>query len=214
MLRLHFHPGNASFAPHVLLRELGAVHELVPVDRAAQAHKSPAYLKLNPNGLIPVLEDGDLVLYETAAILLHLADTHPGAGLAPALGTPARAELYKWLFWLSNTLQATLIHYFYPERMVEAGNADGAAQVKAAAEARVGTLLDQLDALLADGRTWLLGEAYGVADPLAFMLCRWTRGFGRPARERPHLRPWLERVLARPATREAFALEGLQAPWF
>jgi glutathione S-transferase len=214
MLRLHFHPGNASFAPHVLLRELDAAHTLVPVDRAAQAHKSPAYLKLNPNGLIPVLEDGDLVLYETAAILLHLADTHPGAGLAPALGTPARAELYKWLFWLSNTLQATLIHYFYPERMVEPGNAEGTAQVKAAAEARVGTLLDQLDALLADGRTWLLGETYGVADPLAFMLCRWTRGFGHPARDRAHLRPWLERVLARPATREAFAAEGLQAPWF
>ena len=214
MLRLHYHPGNASFAPHVLLRELGAAHELVLVDRAAQGHKSPAYLALNPNGLIPVLEAEGTVLYETAAILLHLADTHPGAGLAPACGTPARAELYKWLFWLSNTLQATLIHYFYPERMVAPGNADGAAQVKAAAEARVGTLLDQLDTLLADGRTWLLGEAYGVADPLAFMLCRWTRGFAHPARERAHLRPWLERVLARPATREAFAAEGLQAPWF
>lgn len=214
MIRLHYHPGNASFAPHLLLQELGIPHELVLVDRAAQAHKSPAYLRLNPNGLIPVLEDGDAVLYETAAILLHLADTHPDAGLAPALGTPARAELYKWLFWLSNTLQATLIHYFYPERMVTAGNTAGAAEVKAAAEARVGVLLDQMDTLLADGRPWFLGAAYSVADPLAFMLCRWTRGFAHPARERAHLRAWLERVLARPATAATFAREGLQAPWF
>ena len=101
MLRLHFHPGNASFAPHLLLQELGIPHELVLVDRAAQAHKSPAYLRLNPNGLIPVLEDGDRVLYETAAILLHLADRHPEAGLLPPLGSAARAQAYKWLCWLS-----------------------------------------------------------------------------------------------------------------
>ena len=67
--------------PHILLCELGEYFELVLVDRAGNAHKSPAYLRLNPNGLIPVLEDGDLVLYETAAIVLHLADTHPQAAL-------------------------------------------------------------------------------------------------------------------------------------
>src|SRR5262245_12992895 len=95
---LHYAPGNASMAPHMLLEELGAPFELKLVDRANMAHKSPAYLAMNPNGLIPVLEQGDgLVLYETAAILLHLADTHAGAGLAPPLGTPERAHFYKWL---------------------------------------------------------------------------------------------------------------------
>ena len=92
MIRLHYYPGNASMAPHILLQELGVPFELVRVDREAAAHKSAAYLKLNPNGLIPVLEDGDQVLYETAAILLHLADTHPEAVLAPGVGTPERAQ--------------------------------------------------------------------------------------------------------------------------
>ena len=127
MITLHYFPSNASFAPHVLLRELAVPFELQLVDRTQGAHKSPPYLKLNPNGLIPVLMDGDLVLYETAAILLHLADTHAQAALAPALGTPERALLYKWLFWLSNTMQAAMITYFYPDRSVEAGNAAGAA---------------------------------------------------------------------------------------
>ncbi len=214
MITLHYYPGNASFTPHVLLHELGVPFELALVDRARNAHKAPAYLALNPNGLIPVLVDGDLVLYETAAICLHLVDTHPVAGLAPALGTRERAEFYKWLVWLTNTLQATLIHYFYPERMVDAGDAAAAAQVKAHAQAKVGDCLAQIDAQLArsDG-PWLLGERYSAVDPYCFMLCRWTRGFAdRPARAYPHIGPYLARVLARPAVQRAVAAEQLSAP--
>ena len=77
MLALHYYPGNASMVPHILLHELKLPFELKLVDRTKGAHKSPDYLKLNPNGLIPVLQDGALVLYETAAICLHLVDTHP-----------------------------------------------------------------------------------------------------------------------------------------
>ena len=214
MIRLHYHSSNASFAPHVLLHELQLPFELLRVDRDHGAHKTPAYLKLNPNGLIPVLEDGDLVLYETAAICLHLADRHPQAGLAPAVGSDERAHFYKWLVWMTNTLQATLIHYFYPERMVDDGNVDGARQVKAHAQARVLTLLQQLDDQLArSGGPWLLGAGYTVLDVYGFMLCRWTRGFdSRPARDWPQLGPWLQLVLARPAVQRAVATEGLQPP--
>ncbi|WP_372525483.1 glutathione S-transferase family protein [Piscinibacter sp.] len=212
MLQLHHFPGNASMAPHMLLEELGVPYELKLVDRAHNAHKSPQYLKLNPNGLIPVLVDGELVLYETAAICLHLADTHPGAGLAPALGSAARAHFYKWLVWLTNTLQAALILYFYPERWAD--DERGSAQVKAHAEARIGGLLDQLDDELArHAKPWLLGDTYSAVDPYALMLCRWTRGFARPARSLPQLGPYLQRVLARPAVRRVFEQEALAQPW-
>ena len=76
-MQLHYHPGNASFAPHVLLHEIGAPFELKLVQRMQGEHKQPEYLKLNPNGQIPVVVDGELVLYEAAAICMHLADTHP-----------------------------------------------------------------------------------------------------------------------------------------
>ena len=213
MLQLHYFPGNASLAPHMLLEEIGAAYELRLVDRARQAHKAPDYLRLNPNGLIPVLVDGDLVLYESAAICLHLADMHPQAGLAPALQTPARAQFYKRLMWLTNTLQARLVHYFYPDRLVDAGDAAAAAQVKARAETDVGAMLDQIDAELArHGQPWLLGEAYSALDPYALMLCRWTRGFARPARSLPHIAPYLQRVLTRPAVQRTFEQEGLNEP--
>lgn len=215
MIQLHHYPSTASTVPNILLEELGEPFERVLVDRMREQQKSPDFLRLNPNGLIPVLVDGDLVLYETAAICLHLCDTHPQAGLAPALGTHERAHFYKWLMWLTNTLQATLIIYFYPWRWVDLDNAQGAAQVQAQAQRRVGELLDLLDAELArHGGPWFMGDAYSALDPFVFTLCRWTRHFGeRQARTLPQLGPYLQRVLARPAVQRALASEGIEAPF-
>jgi glutathione S-transferase len=215
MIQLHYAPGNASMTPHMLLEELAVPFELKLVDRANNAHKSPEYLKLNPNGLIPVLVDGDLVLYETAAIVLHLVDIHPGAGLAPAVGTAERAQFYKWLMWLSASLQSQMPIYFYTERYVAAGNTAGAAEVKAATETRIAALIDQIDSqIAAHGGPWMLGEHFSALDPYALMLCRWTRSMARPARTLPHLGPFLARVHQRPAVQQVFAREALSQPWF
>ena len=92
MIQLYYHPGNASLAPHMLLEEIGDPFELVFVDRANAAHKSPEYLKLNPNGQIPVLVDGGSVVYEAAAICLHLADRYPDADADAAMQVRTRAE--------------------------------------------------------------------------------------------------------------------------
>jgi glutathione S-transferase len=211
MMQLHYFPSNASMTPHMVLEELGVPYELVLVDRTKNAHHSPEYLKLNPNGKIPVLVDGTLVLYETAAITLHLADTHAAAGLAPPLGTPERALFYKWLMWLSNTLQAEMPLYFYSDRWAD--TPEGAAALKRHAQAHIAAMIDQLDAELAkhDG-PWFLDAHYSVLDPYVLMLCRWTRGMARPARTLPHLGPYLQRVLARPAVQRAYAQEGLGEP--
>ena len=213
MMQLHYFPGNASLTPHLLFEELGVAVELNLVDRANQAHKSPDYLKFNPNGLIPVLVDGDLVLYETAAIVLHLCDSHPQAGLAPALGTAERAQFYKWLVWLSASLQSQMPIYFYSDRYVASGNSTGAAEVKALTEERIENLIDQIEAQLAShGRPWFLGQRFSALDPYVLMLCRWTRGARRPARTLPHIGPYLQRVLERPAVQRVFVKEGLTAP--
>jgi glutathione S-transferase len=215
MMQLHYFPGNASMTPHMVLQEIGAPFELKLVDRAVNAHKSPEYLKLNPNGLIPVLVDGELVLYETAAILLHLVDRFPEAGLAPReLGSPERAQFYKWLVWLSASLQSQMPLYFYTDRYVAPGNAAGAAEVKAATQRRIEGLVDQIEAqLAAHGGPWLLGEQYSALDPYALMLCRWTRSADRPARTLPLVGPYLQRVLARPAVQRVFGAEQLAQPY-
>jgi glutathione S-transferase len=216
MYQLYYFPGNANLVPHMVLEEIGAPYQLVPVDRANNAQKSPEYLKLNPTGRIPVLIDGDLVLFETAAICLHLVDRHPDAGLAPALGTNERGEFYKWLFYLTNTLQAELITYFYPGRMTD--DEAAAAQVKEHAEARIsaeGGMLDILEGKLAQsGGPWLLGAHYTAVDPYLMVMARWTRGMANPARNRKHLGRFLDAIAARPAVQRAFEQEGLKPPLF
>ena len=219
MIQLHYSPSSAAMAPHILLEELGVPFEKILVNTSTGAHRLDAYRQLNPNGLVPTLTDGDLVLYESAAICLHLCDTHPGAALAPPLGSSERAHFYKWLMWLTNTLQATLIVYFYPDRWLNAGNTAGVLALQAHAEAKVGLLLDQLDAELerhgaAHTQPWLLGAHYSAVDIYTLMLCRWTRHFATPpARSRPHLGPYLQRLLARPAVLRVMAAEGLVPPW-
>lgn len=213
MYRLYYYPGNANLAPHMLLEELGADYELVLVDRDKNEQKSAEYLKLNPAGRIPTLIDGELVLYETAAICLHLADCHPAAGLAPELGSTQRAEFYKWLIYLTNTVQAELLCYFYPERLTD--DALAAAQVKAHAEARVGAMFDLIEATLAaHGGPYLLGQHYSAVDPYLLMLARWTRMMAYPAAKRPYLGRYLETTATRPAVQRAFAAEGIAAPFY
>lgn len=211
MLALYYYPGNASLLPHMMLREIGVPFEMRLVNRDENAQKSAEYLKLNPNGRIPVLVDGDLVLFETAAIALHLADKFPEAGLAPALGTKERAEFYKWMVHLSNTPQAEYRAWFYPREHVTEEAAVPAA--KQAAEQRLYRMFDVISEQLGD-RSWLVGDRFSAADLFLLMLIRWGRGMPRPPRAIPNLNALAERVLARPAVQAAFDAEGLKAPLF
>ena len=209
---LYADPGSASLTPHLLMRELGLPFELRFVDRSGGELDTPAFRALNPNGFVPVLVRGPLVLYETAAIVMHLVDTHPAAGLAPPPGSDERAHFYKWMFWLSNSLQAGMRPYFYPEQSLPPGST-AAAEVKAQAQARIAALFDQVEAHLASkGGPWMMGATFSALDPYTFMLGRWTHNMQRPARSLPHAGAFLQRVLDRPATRAALAAEGLEPP--
>lgn len=209
--KLYYYPSNASFAPHILLEELGVPYELVLVDRANNAHKSAEYLRLNPAGAIPTLVDGDIAIPETAAIMLHLADKHPAANMIPPLQTAARAQCYRWLIYMTNTVQAEMMHYFYPERL---GGAQ-AEDVKQRAMDRLMLMFDILDAQLAQsGGPYLLGSQYTIADIFLFMMCRWSRNMANPARSRFHLGPFLEMMAKRAAVMHVYDKEQLAAPWY
>ena len=196
-------------APHAALAEIGADYELVAVDFDEPAAAGPDYLRLNPWGRVPTLEDGELVLTESAAIVLHLADRFPQARLAPPPGTRERAELYRWLAYLTNTLQPAFMRFFYPERYVAAACAP---ELAAAEERALGEHFDWIDGELA-GREWLAGggERSG-ADLFLFMLTRWGRRLERPAWERPALRAHFLRLLARPGVARMLDEQGLERP--
>ncbi|GAC1414268.1 MAG: hypothetical protein NVSMB6_16420 [Burkholderiaceae bacterium] len=157
--------------------------------------------------------DGDLVVFETAAICLHLADTHPAANLVPPLGSAPRADFYRWLMYLTNTVQTEMLFFFYPERLSD--DDAMAARVRHHAELRIATMFDYIEvALLEGGGPYLLRTGYSAVDPYLLMVSRWTRMMKRPARDRPALQRYLSVLCERPAVQRAFAAEGIQSPFF
>jgi len=210
MYKLFYYPGNANFAPHMMLEEIGAAHELVLVDRSVNAHKSPDYLALNPAGRIPVLVDGDLVLYETAAICLHLADKHPEAELAPALGSPERATFYRLLMFMTNTIQAEILAFFYTDRYTT--DPDSVPAVRAGFVKRLDEWFGMMNDEVGAG-PYLQGDFLTAADFYLFMLVRFGRFLPDPPHELGNLAPYVARLSEHPAIVRAGEAEGLAAPY-
>jgi glutathione S-transferase len=194
-------------APHAALAEAGAEYTLVLVEEDESGTRPPAYFALNPWGQVPTLEDGSLVLSESVAIMLHVTDRFPDAGLGAPAGTDARSQLYHWLTYLSSAVQTTHLHWFYPERYT--ADSGGAAAVRACASATLGRHTDWIENELST-RRWLLGEERTGADLFLFMLTYWGRFHEPPAPEPPNLRNHFERVLERPGVQRMMSEEGIE----
>ncbi len=211
--RLHYAPDNASLVIRLALEELGLPYDTALVDRRARAQRSAAYLALNPNGLIPVLETPQGPMFETGAILLWLSDTH--GALAPAPPDADRAAYLTWLFWVSNTLHADLRMTFYPQTYA-GPDADAQAALSARMRRRLAVHLAHLEQVAVRAPRWLDGQApSGLAYYIACLM-RWMalypkdadRGWFEPDAT-PHLLGLLARLETRPAARAASHAEGL-----
>ena len=145
MYTLFYSPGSASMVIHQALLEIGAPHELKRVDFEAGAQRDPAYLKMNPQGVVPTLVIDGRPMVESAALLMMLADRHPDAKLAPVVGTAEREGWYQWTVFLSNSLAATYRYWFYP---ADLGSAEHPPQVRAALQRNIERVWDRLDAHL------------------------------------------------------------------
>lgn len=199
-------PGTASMCVHWMLLELGVPFRLEGVDFESGTQKSPAYLKLNPQGRVPTLVIGDEAYGESAAILMLLGELHPGAGFAPAPGAPGRGRWLELMVYLANNLSPPFRDWFYAGKD---GSAEGAPHVQALAKSKIEGVWDRLDGLLAEGRPYLAGEGVTTVDFLAIMLMRWSRNMPRPATGWPHIPSYVRRMRARPAFQELCRREGL-----
>ena len=202
-MELFMKPGACSLAAHVALLEAGEAFELIEVDTVAQRTAAGEdYGLINPEGYVPALRLADgRVLREGAAVLQFIADRHPDAGLAPEAGTFERAQLQEHLNFIASELHKAFKPFF--------SGAPLDATARAAAEALVLARLGHFELLLADGRPYLLGERFSVADAYLFVVAGWTG----PVRIRldglPFMQAFIARVAAREATRAALRAEGL-----
>lgn len=210
MYVLHYYPDTASLAVRMVLAELGVQHRCQLIDRAAGALSSPAYRAMQPLGLIPAMETPDGTMFETAAILLYLADRLPG--LAPALDSAERGDFLKWLFFTSTNAHTTLLQLFYPERTA---GADCVQAVLDHALPKMKHYLSLLDAAAAPNPGWLSQDRPTMLGYYIAMLLHWLGGFGADhplqinAADYPSLCKVLTMLEAQHATQAIAEDEGL-----
>ena len=201
MYRLYGKPFTMSMLPEGTMDEIGVAYTTIELPDGRST--DPEYLKLRPDGLVPTLVDGDLVVIEGSAIAMHLTDRHPQAGLAPEPGDPDRTLWYQWMIWLNSVVHPTVANEYHADwYTVEESGVEG---VRKAARRNADALWQQIDASVA-GRTWLVGERFSTADILLLiqacmhwdigaMMAREKNVAGLVSRiqERPHMAALLDR---------------------
>ncbi|MEG3192328.1 glutathione S-transferase family protein [Lysobacter sp. D1-1-M9] len=206
MYTLYYAPGAASLVVHWLLIELDLPYELRVLDLKAGEQNHADYLALNPSGVVPTLVVDGRPMTEAAALLLTLAEQHPGTGLAPPPGDPRRAAYHQWMLHLANAVQPLFRLWWYPHEPAGAALSD---TVQAHVRPRLEAAWERLDAQLAAHGPYLLGDRVSAVDFYLTMLMRWSRAMPQPATTWPHLAAHAQRMKARPSFRTLYEREGL-----
>jgi glutathione S-transferase len=191
MIKVYGIPRSRAARVLWMLEELQVPYELVPVSFLGDSRK-PEYLRINPNGHIPALQDGDVTLFESLAINLYLARKYD-KGLWPKT-VEDEGRAYQWSIWamteLEEPLLTALMHrMFLPEDQRDAKKAaDG--------EQRAKTPLAVLESQLQGD--WLAGRDFTVADLNIAAVLSWTTLIGMDLSAFPKTQAWLGRCTARP----------------
>jgi len=203
---LYYYPGACSLSVHAVLEESGHAYQAKKIDIHGGDNETAEYLAINPRGLVPVLATGDGLLTEAPAILLHLAEAHPEAGLVPPAGSVARTRCYEWLFLGATYPHPAFSHLMRPERF--AADAAASDAVRERGREHFWQALQHLDGRLA-GRAFALGDAYSICDPYLMIFYLWGRFVGLPVGDLAAYSRLVGRVVERPAVKRAIADEQL-----
>lgn len=194
-MKLYYTPKTRSSRPRWILEEMGVEYQIIPINLQQGEHKTPDFLKINPMGQVPALQDGSVTLFESAAIVAYLADKYADKKMAPPLNSPERGAYYQWMFFSMTSLDAHVGGYFYhtqlypePKRIAAyanlcVGNFQQAAKV--------------LDAHLKD-RQFMVGNTFSAAD----VMIAGNLGFAKSMKlleDFPTLLDYLKRQTSRPA---------------
>ena len=205
--KLYFAPGACSFVPHAMLEMAGAAFEPLMVKLHKGEQQTPEYLAINPRGQVPVLVDGDAVITQIVAIVLHLDQRLPEARFLPADGL-ARTRVLETLMWMNNTVHPTFTHVFMPFKFTD--NAEAQQAIKAFNAGKYRELLGEIDAMAVKAGPWLAGEQPGVLDAYALTLLRWGGLAGIDPTTLPATWALAQRFAALPAVARVVERERLQ----
>jgi glutathione S-transferase len=203
---LHYSPGTASMVVHLALLEIGVPHRLTLVDFDKDAQHGAEYLRLNPRGQVPTLVIDGKPYFESAALLMILAERHPEAKLAPPPGSALRADWYQWSVFFSSAFGPAYRDWFYPQDL---GADEHPPAVREALRKKIEGSWAFVDSQLAAHGPYMLGAGFSGVDLQAIMYMRWSRNMPRPATEWPALRRFADLMRARPSWARLYEVEGL-----
>lgn len=191
---LYYAPFTRATRIAFLLEELGVEWNRVTLDLAAREHKTPVYLALNPNGTLPTLRDGDMVVFETLAVALYLADRFTSRALAPAADSPLRGKYLTLMAYAVVSLEPiTGEVYLMQSRPAAEQDAATLEQARQRFKAGAGVLTAALG-----HNPWLLGDSFSAADALAGSILAFADMLGLLDGLEP-LQQYVARITARPA---------------
>ncbi len=182
-----------------IVHELGIPFEHVPIEM--KDLKAPDYLKINPNGKVPTLVDGDFKLFESMAINLYLAAKHGKAGFMPTT-LEDQALCWQWSFWGMTEVEKPLLTILIDMFMTapDKRKPEAVAEAQKALPKPISVLNGALQ-----GRDYLLGSTFTVADLNLASILSWSRPIKFDFGPYPNVAAWLDRCLARPAYKAARA---------
>jgi glutathione S-transferase len=200
-MKVYFAPETRSLRPRWILEELGVPYEISKVDLMKGEHKQPAYMKVHPLGVVPALDTGEFTMFESAAIVLHLADKYPEKGLAPAVGSQERAEYYQWILLAMTEAEPPLITILlntviFPEAERQPAAIGPASQ-------RFKVVASVIDKRL-QGRHYIAGNTFTAADVVMTGVLRLGDRLGQLGGF-PGLQAYVKRQLERPAAVRTFS---------
>ncbi len=200
-MKLYYAPGACSLSPHIVATEAGISLDLVKVDTKTKTiQKEGDFWAINPKGYVPALElDNGEVLTEGPAIVQYLADQKPAAALAPASGTFERVRVQEMLSYITSEIHKTYSPLFKPDVL------------PAVREERFEYLQKRYSLLekRLEGRKYLVGEQFTIADAYLFVVTNWARGVKFDLSEFPNIQAFQKRIGSRKYVLQAMRAEGL-----
>lgn len=204
MIKLYYAVNTCALASHIALAEARAEYSTVRIDFSASEQRSPEYLAINPKGRVPAMVTDRGILTETPAMLAFIAQSHPGARLAPLEDPFAFAQVQAFNSYLCSTVHVAHAHRMRGSRWADDPAAIAAMQRKVPQS--VGTCFELIERDMLKG-PWVMGEAYTICDPYLFTLASWLEGDGVDLNLLPRVLAHRSRMSERPSVQKAIAEE-------
>ncbi len=198
MIKLYSRPRTRGSRPRWILEEIGTPYEVITVESGAATAE---YKKIQPLGGVPAMQDGDLTMFESSAICLHLAEKFPEKKLIPPPGSNDRAHCYQWIAFVLTTVETQAFTYFLHTIRYEEARRNPA--LAAEAKEKMKTALDVLTAAL-EGKDFLVGDNLTVADVIAASVVSWAVAM-KMTDGNPVLNGYLAKLKERPAFKRSIA---------